>query len=228
MILNIISIGQMTKKEEIIMRLEKIIEDAPNCVKKHFIYKEYPEGNIIINSSEENDSLYILLSGSAEVYKQNFEGAIVSLYIYNDFSFFGELEILNDNVFKYDIIAKKHCKILVISKNIFYEWIKTDVNFTLFLFEQLSLKLSNSSENVTKLALLTVKDRTLFSIFNHYKLDKLDQLTKQILVTEVSSSIRSVNRAINECIKEGFIIYTNKTFYIVSLEKLKNHIESIF
>ncbi|MDN8848358.1 Crp/Fnr family transcriptional regulator, partial [Staphylococcus aureus] len=60
----------------------------------------------------------------------------------------------------------------------------------------------NSSENVTKLALLTVKDRTLFSIFNHYKLDKLDQLTKQILVTEVSSSIRSVNRAINECIKE--------------------------
>ncbi|MFA1736108.1 hypothetical protein [Lysinibacillus fusiformis] len=91
--------------------------------------------------------------------------------------------------------------------------------------KQLASKLTLSSDTTAKLSLLTVKDRILLSIHNHYKIGDLDYLTKQILSSEVCAPIRSLNRSISQCINEGLINYKNKKISIRSLEELANHLK---
>jgi len=102
---------------------------------------------------------------------------------------------------------------------------KIDFNFNLYIMKQLASKLTSSSDTTAKLSLLTVKDRILLSIHNHYKIGDLDNLTKQILSSEVCAPIRSLNRSIAQCINEGLISYKNKKFAITSIEEIEKYLE---
>ncbi len=204
------------------MNFKDIVNDAPLHIKKEFIYKRHKKGSLIIHPHEQNNYLYILTTGMAEVYRQSYEGAMFSLYIYNSYSCFGEIEIFNEKIKTLGVIAKQNCETIAIHKKTVYEWMKNDFNFNLYIIKQLASKLTLSSDTAAKLSLLTVKERILFSIHNHYKMGDLDNLTKQILLSEVSAPIRSLNRSIAECINEGIISYKDKKFSIKSFEEIDN------
>ncbi|ODV56117.1 MULTISPECIES: Crp/Fnr family transcriptional regulator [Lysinibacillus] len=207
------------------MEFQAIVNDAPAHIKKEFIYRRHTKGSPIIHPHEQNNYLYILTTGTAEVYRQSYEGAMLSLYIYDSYSCFGEIEIFNDKMKTLGVIAKQNCETIAIHKTKVYEWMKTDFNFNFYIVKQLASKLTLSSDTTAKLSLLTVKDRILLSIHNHYKIGDLDYLTKQILSSEVCAPIRSLNRSISQCINEGLINYKNKKFSIRSLEELENHLK---
>ena len=63
------------------MNLNDIVNVAPKWIKKEFIYKRHKKGSLIIHPHEQNDYLYILTAGIAEVYRQTYDGAMLSLYI---------------------------------------------------------------------------------------------------------------------------------------------------
>ena len=106
-----------------------------------------------------------------------------------------------------------------------YEWMKIDFNFNFYLIKQLASKLILGSDTAAQLSLLTVKDRILVSMHNHYKIGDLDRITKKTLASEVHAPIRSLNRSIAQCINEGFISYKDKQFFISSIEKIEKHLE---
>lgn len=207
------------------MNLQEIVNNAPESIKKKFIHRKYKKGNIIIQPYEENNYLYILVNGSAEVYRQTYAGAMISLYIYNSYSCFGEVEIFNNGIKTLGIIAKTNCEIIIIHKKNVYEWMKIDFNFTFYMLEQLAAKLISSSDTSARLSLLTVKDRILCSIYAHYKIGDLDSLTKQTLSSEICAPIRSLNRSVNDCINEEYIDFKEKRFTVNSIEKLEKHVE---
>ena len=207
------------------MDFQDIVNDAPTHIKKEFIYRSHKKGSLIIHPHEQNNYLYILTTGTAEVYRQSYEGAMLSLYIYNSYSCFGEIEIFNEKMKTLGVIAKQKCETIAIHKTKVYEWMKIDFNFNLYIMKQLASKLTSSSDTTAKLSLLTVKDRILLSIHNHYKIGDLDNLTKQILSSEVCAPIRSLNRSIAQCINEGLISYTNKKFAITSIEEIEKYLE---
>ncbi|BFH64304.1 hypothetical protein PAJ34TS1_48960 [Paenibacillus azoreducens] len=103
---------------------------------------------------------------------------------------------------------------------------KIDFNFNLYIIKQLASKLILSSETVTRLSLLTVKDRILLSIHNHYKIGDLEHLTKQTLSSEVCAPIRSLNRSIAQCIDEGLINYRDKKFSVYSINEIEKYLEN--
>ncbi|MCG7410497.1 Crp/Fnr family transcriptional regulator [Paenibacillus sp. ACRRX] len=207
------------------MDFKAIVNDAPTLITKHFMYRKHKKGSLIIHPHEQNDYLYILTAGVAEVYRQSYEGTMLSLYIYDSYSCFGEIEIFNENIKTLSVIAKQNCETIAIHKTKVYEWMKMDFNFNLYIIKQLASKLILSSDTSAKLSLLTVKDRILLSIHNHYKVGDLHNLTKQILSSEICAPIRSLNRSIAECINEGVISYKNKKFSIHSIEKIEKCLE---
>ncbi|MFJ7922249.1 Crp/Fnr family transcriptional regulator [Lysinibacillus fusiformis] len=207
------------------MDFQAIVNDAPAHIKKEFIYRKHTKDSPIIHPHEQNNYLYILTTGTAEVYRQSYEGAMLSLYIYDSYSCFGEIEIFNEKMKTLGVIAKQNCETIAIHKTMVYEWMKIDFNFNIYIVKQLASKLTLSSNTTAKLSLLTVKDRILLSIHNHYKIGDLDYLTKQILSSEVCAPIRSLNRSISQCINEGLIHYKNKKFSIHSLEELEKHLK---
>lgn len=222
----IIKIGQLTKKEQAgeNMYFKDIVNDAPVHIKKDFIYKKHKKGNLIIHPHEQNNYLYILTTGIAEVYRQSYEGTMLSLYIYDSYSCFGEIEIFNEKIKTLGVIAKENCETIAIHKTKVFEWMKIDFNFNFYIIKQLASKLILSSDTATKLSFLTVKDRILLSIHNHYKIGDLDQLTKQILTSEVCAPLRSLNRSIAQCIDEGIISYKDKKFSIHSIDEIEKYL----
>ncbi|MGY4688644.1 Crp/Fnr family transcriptional regulator [Salibacterium sp. K-3] len=204
------------------------MNDAPMHIKNEFIYRRHKKGSLIIHPYEQNNYLYILYKGTAEVYRQSYAGTMVSFYIYDSYSCFGEIEIFNEKIKTLGVIAKQNCETIAIHKTKVYEWMKIDFDFNFYLIKQLASKLISSSDIAGQLSLLKVKDRILLSIHNHYKIGDLDNLTKQILSSEVRAPIRSLNRSIAQCINEGFIDYKDKKFSINSIEGIEAHLEKIF
>lgn len=210
------------------MNLEYLMGKAPTEIQKEFIPRAYREGSSIIHPSEDNHYLYILVSGSAEVFRQSPNGSMISLYRYEACSCFGEVEIFNRDIQTLGVTAKTDCKIVALHETIVYAWMRQDFDFAMYLMEHLAAKLIASSDRVAKLSLLTVKDRILYSIHAHYKIGDLDRLTKQALASEVCAPIRSLNRSIAQCIDEAYIDYKKKKFKVVSIEKLEHHLDRIF
>jgi len=207
------------------MNLKEIVIVAPKQIKEEFIYKKHKKGSLIIHPHEHNDYLYILTAGIAEVYRQTYDGTMLSLYIYEAYSCFGEIEIFNEKIKTLGVIAKQNCETIAIHKAMVYEWMKTDFQFNFYLMKQLASKLILSSDTAAQLSLLTAKDRLLLCIHNHYKIGDLDTLTKQMLSSEVCAPIRSLNRSIAQCINEGFITYQNKKFSITSIEAIEKQLD---
>jgi CRP-like cAMP-binding protein len=204
--------------------LKDIVVAAPEHIKNEFIYKQHNKGSSIVLPDEANDYLYILIKGRAEVYSQSYSGSYISLYLFESYSCFGEVEIFNNQFKTLGVIAKSDCETISINKNAVIEWIKADINFTLYLIEQLSEKLIHSTNTTAKLSLLTVKDRVLDSIYIHYKIGDLDRMTKEKLSYEVCVPMRSLNRAIAQCIDEGLIDIINKKIIVKSKENLEKNL----
>lgn len=221
-------LGQMTQTNKRFgedMNLKDLIDAAPEHIEKEFIYRKHKKGSLIILPYEENNYLYILINGSAEVYSQSYAGAMLSLYLYNSYSCFGEVEIFNKETKTSGVIARTNCETIAIHKKNVYEWMRIDFNFTFYIVEQLAAKLISSANTIAKLSLLTLKDRILCSIHAHYKIGNLDNLTKQKLSSEVCAPIRSLNRSIAQCINEGFIDFQDKKFTVNSIEKIEKYLD---
>ncbi|WP_237712525.1 Crp/Fnr family transcriptional regulator [Paenibacillus elgii] len=204
---------------------EEIVNAAPGQIRKEFRYRKHKKGSLILRPHEENHYLYILTAGQAEVYRQSYAGAMLSVYIYDAYSCFGEIEIFNDQIKTLGVIAKQNCETIALHKTKVHEWMKLDFDFNLYLVKQLASKLMLSTDTAARLSLLTLKDRILFSVLHHYKIGDLDSLTKQMLSSEVCAPIRSLNRSIAQCIHEGLIHYKNKKFSIASIEQLEKYLE---
>ena len=89
------------------MELTLLLERAPSEIKKRFRHRNYGKGDQILLPGEENDRLFILTSGEAEVYDQNYDGASISLHIFRPVSCFGENEIFNADARTLGIRARR-------------------------------------------------------------------------------------------------------------------------
>ncbi len=210
------------------MNLEEIMGKAPTDIKQEFIRRTYPKDSSIIHPSEDNHYLYILTSGIAEVFRQSPGGSMISLYRYEAYGCFGEVEIFNRDIKTLNVTAKTDCEIVALHETAVFRWMQQDFDFTKYLMEHMAAKLISSSDTVAKLSLLTVKDRILYSIHAHYKIGDLERLTKQELASEVCAPLRSLNRSIAQCMDENFIEYKKKKFKVLSIERLEHYLDRIF
>lgn len=49
------------------------------------------------------------------MYRQSHEGTMVSLYIYDSYSCFGEIEIFNEKIKTLSVIAKQNCETIAMN-----------------------------------------------------------------------------------------------------------------
>lgn len=209
------------------MNLPHFINNAPVSVKNSFIYRRHRKGSSILYPGEENNYLYILIKGAANVVIQNISGVGLVLYTYNAYSCFGELELFNKNIKTFGVVSHTDCETIIIHKEQIFEWMKADFEFTKFLIEQLTEKLFKSSQKLTSISLLSVNDRLLYCIYTHFRLGDLATLTKQDVYSETFIPIRSINRSIAECKKENYFEFHMKQFHVLSAKKLDEYCSSL-
>jgi len=212
--------------EVVFLLLKKLLENAPEKIKQNFEHKHYSKDTLIISPDEQVRHLYILTDGESEIYQQNLSGVLLLYTIMTPYSCFGEVEMINNKLKPLSVIAKTDCQIIRLERSHVLSWMKLDFDFNLYLFEQLAEKLRNNSEKFFQLAAMTVKDRILYSLYTHYKIGDLDQLTKKQISYEAATALRSVNRAISMLSEEGLITYQKKRFSILFPETVELYLEN--
>ena len=95
-------------------------------------------------------------------------------------------------------------------------WLEDDFEATKFLIKELSYKLVINAELVEDVLSLTVKERLLRSIGIHSYRNTLESLTKDQLAKEINAPMRSLNRAIAKCVKEGILDYDDNRLIVLN------------
>lgn len=199
----------------------ELAENAPASIKEKFIYKYYSAGTQIISSTGVNNTfLYIITSGIAEVFKASPCGSVISVNTFGAGDVFGEVEIFSPDFKPYNVHTKTDCGIILVNKETVFQWMREVFEFNLFLCEMLTRRMYITSDSMSRLALLPIKERVLGCISSHYLSGTLDKLTKDELISQVRAPLRSINRVIKECIQEGLIDYKKKKFHVKDGKKL--------
>ena len=82
----------------------------------------------------------------------------------------------------------------------------------------MSEKLLDNSDRMTRLSLLTMRERYLLSIYNHLNACDLASLTKARIAEEICAPIRSLNRLVAQ--NRELVSYGASGFQIVHEEQL--------
>ncbi len=201
-----------------------LIDRMPDEVKRKLRRKTFNENETILFAENENNYVYFLLEGKAEAYVQNLQGSYANIHVYESGSFFGELEQFYVGRKPVEISAITPCVVDILYKDDFFNWMKKDFEVTKFIIKEIAYKLIMNGEYIEEVLLLTVEERLLRCIAIHYYRGDIDKLTKEQIVKETKAPIRSINRAIAKCTKQGIFCYRNKRVIILDEEKLQNYL----
>lgn len=193
----------------------KLLEIMPIDVKDKLQEKIYDPGDTILYSEQDNYYIYFLVEGKAEAHVLNEAGDFANIFMYEENSLFGEVEQFWDGKKPVEITALTTCKVLRLHRNDLYFWMQSDFNVTKQLIQIMASKLVANSERIAEAQLLTVKERLLRCIATHLKLGDLNTLSKDQVVKEAGAPLRSINRAIAECNRQGILCYSHKQFKIL-------------
>ena len=193
----------------------KLLEMMPIDIKDKLQEKMYDPGDTILYSEQDNYYIYFLVKGKAEAHVLNETGNFANIFMYEEDSLFGEVEQFWDGKKPVEITALTTCKVLRLHQNDLYSWMQSDFNATKQLIQIMASKLVANSERIAEAQLLTVKERLLRCIATHLTLGDLNTLSKDQVVKEAGAPMRSINRAIAECSRQGILCYSHKQFKIL-------------
>lgn len=187
------------------------LDTCPNNIKSKFENVKFNTFDKILSQNEICDSVYIIKKGKVKVYSITPTGVIYLERTHCESGLFGELEVFSDMPILDYVEALEPCEAIKISKELFFQWIKADSDFSLYVHIQLSKKMYHASINTKANVTYSLKYRILFFLWNFLNEHNLDRISKDILVESVGSNIRSVNRIIKELTNENLLDY-NKGF----------------
>lgn len=200
-----------------------LYDKIPDEFRQKIKRKRYRRGETIIFAERENDYVYFMIEGNAEACVLTPKGTFANIYVYKKGSFFGEIEQFYKGRKPVSIIALTECVIDVLYKDHFLEWLSKDFESTKVLIQEIAYKLIVDSDTIEELSSLTIKERVLRRFFIHNKNNTLSNLTKSQLSKEVNASIRSVNRIIEDCMKQGILSYEKKKFVVIDENSLSGY-----
>ena len=118
--------------------------------------KIYQDGEVIVKQGDEGDCMYVIQSGQVEVLKE-LDGRIVQLAVRGNGDFFGEMALFEHNVRMATVRALGPARILTIDKKNFLRRIHEDPSLAYHMIKNLSARIRQLSEEVTRLEKLLTK-----------------------------------------------------------------------
>ena len=206
--------------------LSYFLDTCPKHIKDKFVDMNFNTLDKILIQNEVCDSVYIIKKGTVKVYSITPNGVKYLERTHCESGLFGELEVFSNKPLLNYVEALEPCKAIKISKESFFEWIKYDSEFSLYIHIELSEKMYHTSSNSKANVAYNLKDRVLFFLWKFLNEHNLNTVHKDILVEGVGSNIRSVNRIIKELVSEDLLEYDKGFVKVKNINKLVDTIVS--
>lgn len=200
------------------------LDTCPEFIKKKFIYTEFNTLDKILRQNDKPSFVYIIKKGKVKVYSLAPTQVKYLERIYCEYNLFGELELFVNKPILNFVEAMEHCEVIKIPKDAFFDWIKYDSDFSLYIHIALSTKMYHTAVNSKANVAYPLKVRIIFFLWNFLNEHKINSLHKDILVEGVGSNIRSINRIIKELVNEDLIEYNKGFIKVKNMDKLVDEI----
>ena len=207
--------------------MHSILKKAPKDIEKHLIKEKYKKNDSVLIQGDVNEYLYFILSGTLEVLTVSKQGKPITLSTFEAGESIGVLEIFNSELRTQTVIAMSDSTIIKLNKTYVTQWMKLDFDFTMYIVSLLQDLFYESSVFARNLISLTLEERVIISIYNHWSNNSINTLTKAKLIQETGTQKRSLNRTLEGLYKTGMIEYKDKEFKVLKQELLLNKAQTI-
>lgn len=199
---------------------------------KSLIYS-VEKGEFIFKSHDDAIDMYVILEGKAKIFYNTIDGKEQIYYIYNKGDFVGGHNLLSGENYLYNAQAITHMTVLSISKEVFGEYMKNNINVLNNIlsksFERIRwaegliqrLSTTNTSMRVAAL-LLKMSENSKNNENNSIKLNL--ELTREELGNYLGLTRETITRKLSEFKDLGYIdLKGNKTLIIKDLQSLRHY-----
>ena len=174
-----------------------------------FEMRTFKKGEVILNVEDRIDEVFILKSGRLKTYSLSENGNKHLIKIYENGELLGDVEIFTDSSVICYLEGMDDGEIYVIKREHFLQWMEQDFNVSLYIVRQLAQKLINTGMKMQSAVSYPLKYQVLLYIFKYISQYKTNCIPKLLIVEELGSNIRSINRILKQLAKEGMIVNLN-------------------
>lgn len=171
--------------------------------------RTFQKGEVILNVEDRIDEVFILKSGRLKTYSLSENGNKHLIKIYENGELLGDVEIFTDSSVICYLEGMDDGEIYVIKREHFLQWMEQDFNVSLYIVRQLAQKLINTGMKMQSAVSYPLKYQVLLYIFKYISQYKTNCIPKLLIVEELGSNIRSINRILKQLAEEGMIVNLN-------------------
>ena len=171
-----------------------------------FEMRTFQKGEVILNVEDRIDEVFILKNGRLKTYSLSENGNKHLIKIYENGELLGDVEIFTDSSVICYLEGMDDGEIYVIKREHFLQWMEQDFNVSLYIVRQLAQKLINTGMKMQSAVSYPLKYQVLLYIFKYISQYKTNCIPKLLIVEELGSNIRSINRILKQLAEEGVIV----------------------
>jgi len=168
--------------------------------------RTFQKDEVILNVEDRIDEVFILKSGRLKTYSLSENGTKHLIKIYEAGELLGDVEVFTDSSVICYLEAMNEGEIYVIKREHFLQWMEQDFNVSLYIVRQLAQKLINTGIKMQSAVSYPLKYQVLLYIWKYISQYKSNCIPKLLIVEELGSNIRSINRILKQLAEEGVII----------------------
>lgn len=174
-----------------------------------FEMRTFQKGEVILNVEDRIDEVFILKNGRLKTYSLSENGNKHLIKIYENGELLGDVEIFTDSSVICYLEGMDDGEIYVIKREHFLQWMEQDFNVSLYIVRQLAQKLINTGMKMQSAVSYPLKYQVLLYIWKYISQYKTNCIPKLLIVEELGSNIRSINRILKQLAEEGMIVNLN-------------------
>lgn len=207
-------------------------EEELKSIAERAIRKKFPKESIIVQESDEGDSLMIILSGQVKVVLISEDGKEIILSILKEGDFVGEMSLLDGEPRSATVIAMSDSTLLIIQRNAFLKQVEENPSIAKAVLEEMSRRIRKADERIGSLILLDVYGRVASFLLQMARSEgkKVEdgiliekRPTQQDIASMIGVSRETVSRVLNHLNRRGLISMSGKSILILGPEQISDN-----
>lgn len=197
--------------------------------------RAFARGETIFHQGSDGDVLYLIVRGQVRIYTVSQLGQELSVKIFRDGDFFGELALLDGQPRSASAEAMRATTTLTLHRYAFREAVRTMPDIAVLVLEELSARLRRTNTYIEHLASHSAPQRvvrTLLDLADQHGVDEQDgatridlHLTQDDLASLAGTSRETVNRVLSGLRDQGLIQIERARVSVLNLPQLEARLD---
>ena len=164
--------------------LSSLNDGEIDMISEGVAFKSYDKGEMIFQTGDKADKLFIVCSGRMKIYNYTIDGREQILYIYSKGDFVGAFNLMKEDEYKYNAVALEQTRISTLTKSKFDEIALKNPTITLKILEKAYERIRWAEDLITRLTTSNVDGKVANLLLD--LIDDFGKITDEGIVLELS------------------------------------------